>query len=82
LSRRLPAIAVLAVALVGLAGCDGDPAHDVAYYKAHTAERDKKIAQCSNDPGRLGVSPNCTNAKTALGDAMLDPANKKMGTIN
>lgn len=75
-------LAVLVVACIGLTACDGDPQHDVAYYKANKAERDKKIAQCDNDPGKLGASPNCTNAKTALGNAMLDASNKRMGSID
>lgn len=74
--------AVLVVACIGLTACDGDPQHDVAYYKAHTAERDKKIAQCQNNPGELSASPNCANAKAALSAAILDPSNKKMGTID
>ena len=75
------ALVALAVAGIGLSACDGDPARDVAYYKANKAERDKKVAQCQNDPGGLRASPNCVNAKAALGEAMLDPSNKKMGSI-
>jgi hypothetical protein len=74
-------LVALAVAGVGLAACDGDPARDVAYYKANKAERDKKMAQCQNDPGGLQASPNCVNAKAAMGEVMLDPNNKKMGSI-
>jgi len=74
-------LVALAVAGVGLAACDGDPARDVAYYKANKAERDKKMAQCQNDPGGLQASPNCVNAKAAMGEVMLDPNNQKMGSI-
>jgi len=54
--------------LIGLASCSSDelgPPRDVAYYMEHDEERKAIIEKCSNDPGRLGVHPNCSNARRA-----------------
>lgn len=39
--------------------------HDVGYYREHVAQRAEKVAECRNDPGRLGETPNCKNASLA-----------------
>ncbi len=60
-----PAAAVLAT----LAACS--PAaisHDKAYYAAHGDERASQLTTCQTDPGRLGLTPNCVNARAAEAD--------------
>lgn len=43
-----------------------DPPHrTVEYYRDHAAEREAKLAECANDPGALGKTPDCVNARTA-----------------
>lgn len=40
-----------------------DPTHrSVDYYRANKESRDAKVAECSNDPGGLGKTPDCVNA--------------------
>ncbi len=39
--------------------------HDVQYYLDHPDDRRTAIAECDNDPGSLGDSPNCVNAYEA-----------------
>jgi len=54
--------------LLVLASCSSDelgPPRDVAYYMEHDVERKAVIAKCDNDPGRLGLHPNCQNARRA-----------------
>jgi len=60
----------LLVAALGLASCDpAKPIHDKAYFTAHPQERAKAIAECQNDPGRLGADPSCVNAIHSDADA-------------
>ncbi|WP_308462301.1 EexN family lipoprotein [Sphingomonas citri] len=78
---RAPALAAsLVLASLALAGC-GEATHDVDYYKTNGEERTAKIKECNNNPGELGMSPNCRNAKKALNDLALDPNNKKVPVI-
>jgi hypothetical protein len=43
-----------------------DPAHQtVEYYRANREARETKVAECVNDPGALGKTPDCVNAKQA-----------------
>lgn len=43
-----------------------DPPHrTVEYYRDHAAEREAKLAECINDPGALGKTPDCVNARVA-----------------
>jgi hypothetical protein len=37
----------------------------VDYYRAHVEERDAKLAECTNDPGGMGATADCKNAKQA-----------------
>jgi hypothetical protein len=46
-----------------LAACGGK--HDVAYYKAHTDERDTKVAECRNQAGAFDNDKECINAALA-----------------
>lgn len=43
-----------------------DPTHQtVEYYRANREAREAKVAECANDPGALGKTPDCINAKQA-----------------
>ena len=39
--------------------------HTVDEYRADEAMRDAMLARCANDPGTLGETPDCLNAKQA-----------------
>jgi hypothetical protein len=39
--------------------------HTVAEYRANAALRREAFARCMNDPGSLGETPDCINAKEA-----------------
>jgi hypothetical protein len=39
--------------------------HTVADYRAHPDLRREELARCSNDPGTLGRTPDCINAREA-----------------
>lgn len=70
------------VSLVFVAGAaHAEPARDVAFYLANPKERAAKVAQCNNDPGRLARTANCINAARAASRAIMNPANRGMGTI-
>jgi hypothetical protein len=48
--------------------CTGQPAsaqHTVAEYRADAALRREQFARCVNDPGSLGETPDCINAREA-----------------
>ena len=63
-------LAVLALAGAGLAACAPKPAiHDKAWYAANANERQVELIACEQDPGRLGASPDCVNARSADADA-------------
>ena len=56
------------VVTVASAACtpSPDPPHrTVEYYRDHAAEREAKLAECTNDPGALGKTPDCVNARVA-----------------
>ena len=38
----------------------------VEWYLQNKAELKKKIAECADNPGELGNTPNCINAKAAI----------------
>lgn len=43
-----------------------EPTHKtVEYYRANKEAREARVAECANDPGALGVTPDCINAKQA-----------------
>ena len=41
------------------------PHQTVDYYRTHPAERMEMLAVCANDPGALGETPDCVNARVA-----------------
>ena len=64
-STHLFACAALAAA-AGLSACSQKEPKTVAFYTANTAERDRVIAECKNDPGRLKDDPDCINASSSV----------------
>ena len=58
----------LVVTLLGAAGCTPAPdraKHTVADYRADGELRRSELSMCWNDPGSLGKSPDCINARDA-----------------
>ena len=56
------------VVTIGSAACapSPDPAHQtVDYYVANREAREARVAECANDPGALGQTPDCINARKA-----------------
>lgn len=56
------------VVTIGVAACapSPNPTHQtVEYYRANRDAREAKLAECGNDPGALGQTPDCVNAKQA-----------------
>jgi len=56
------------VVTLGTAACAPSPdpsGLSVEYYREHAAERDVRLAKCADDPGGLGRSRDCTNAREA-----------------
>jgi hypothetical protein len=42
-----------------------EPTNTVSYYREHPEERKAMMARCSDDPGGMGQTANCINAKQA-----------------
>jgi hypothetical protein len=66
--KRTAALLMMGVAL-SLVGCTRQPEpprHTVAEYRADPALRREQFARCSNDPGALGSTPDCLNARQAM----------------
>lgn len=64
--KTLPA--VLLVAFFAITACtkQTEPqVHDVAYFKNNAEARKKTLEECGNNPGQLGMTPNCINAAQA-----------------
>ena len=58
----------IVVTLSAVTACAPVPnraAHSVGYYRAHPAALKAMLARCTNDPGRLGHTPGCINARAA-----------------
>jgi hypothetical protein len=56
------------VAALSLAACSRSPSPNtltVDYYRAHPTEREAELARCGNDPGGIGDSAACINAREA-----------------
>lgn len=70
--------ATIALSLAGATFAHAVPARDVAFYTANPGLRKATLARCLNDPGGLGKTADCVNAKTAESRAILNPENKKM----
>ncbi len=67
-------VIILPVLLLG--GCKkGGTTHDVAWFAAHPAEREKTMQSCQNDPEESAEDAECINAKQAEQNAILDPHN-------
>jgi len=64
-SKFLSVAAIMGMAGMVLVGCDADTAPTVDWYLAHKADREKKLAECNNDPGHLAKTPSCINADAA-----------------
>lgn len=67
LNRTLGVSAATVVAL-GLACCARQPEqaqHTVDEYRANADLRREQFARCTNDPGTLGKTPDCVNAREA-----------------
>ena len=59
---------VVVLATAGAVGCTPDVTvarHTVAEYRANAALRREIFAQCLNDPGTLGQTADCINAREA-----------------
>ena len=44
-----------------------DQANTVTYYREHATERDAQLKKCVDDPGSIGKTPDCVNAREAQG---------------
>jgi hypothetical protein len=67
LSLRALALCALGVTLTTTCCTRQTPAgqHTVAEYRANAALRREEFARCANDPGSLGETPDCINAREA-----------------
>lgn len=53
---------------IGAVACgpSPEPVHQtVEYYRTNREARKAKLAECTNDPGALGQTPDCINARQA-----------------
>ncbi len=56
------------VVTIGSAACAPSPppsTFTVEYYRAHREAREAKLAICNQDPGGIGKTPHCVNARQA-----------------
>ncbi len=58
-------LALIALACVGLAGCNSEKVHTVDELVKDDASRERIVAECLNNPGKLRDTPNCINAAAA-----------------
>jgi hypothetical protein len=59
---------LIALVLVGAAGCTREPDaahHTVEQYRADKSLRQEVFGKCANNPGTLGSTPDCINAREA-----------------
>ena len=59
---------VAVVIVLGAAGCSREPEtarHTVEQYRADKSLRQEVFGKCANDPGTLGSTPDCINAREA-----------------
>jgi hypothetical protein len=57
-----------ALVLLGAAGCSREPDsahHTVEQYRVDKSLRQEVFGKCTNDPGTLGSTPDCINAREA-----------------
>ena len=57
------------------------PVKTVDYYKAHRDVLIVGFKACKNDPGGLGVTPNCINARAADWDCMVNGGCAKSAAV-
>ena len=64
MKKTLFAILLLAI---GLSGCGEEKIKTVEYYiqDENAAELQAKLKECGDNPGELGLTPNCINAAKA-----------------
>jgi hypothetical protein len=58
----------IALILLSLVACSRQPEaarHTVEEYRADKSRRQDTFKRCANDPGTLGKSPDCINAREA-----------------
>jgi hypothetical protein len=58
----------IVVTVISAAGCAPVPdraGHTVEEYRQDPGLRQQELARCANDPGTLGNSPDCVNAREA-----------------
>lgn len=69
------------IALAALSACSGqtEQTYTVDELMADDALLAKVIAQCRNNPGELGGTPNCGNAQAADGKLRLERMRKSLG---
>jgi hypothetical protein len=61
-------ICLVFVIVLGSAACSREAAiarHSVEQYRADKALRQAVVGNCANDPGTLGSTPDCINAREA-----------------
>jgi len=66
--RIIPVISTCAALICVVTSCSRGPEdtpQTVDYYRTHAKDRQRLLAQCANDPGRLGNKPACINAQQA-----------------
>lgn len=71
-ARRVRIGLGIAVTVISAAGCAPAPNHaqyTVEEYLKDPRLRSAALAHCANDPGSLGHSPDCVNARKAEGIA-------------
>ena|ERR1700732_44156 len=62
------AVTLVAMTSAGIFGCTREPPvaqHTVAEYQSNPDLRREQFARCTNDPGTLGKTPDCVNAREA-----------------
>ncbi len=68
MSRGMLVLIVLATLVGAAVSCSPGPPvaeHTVSDYRADAALRREVFARCLNDPGGLGQTPDCVNAREA-----------------
>lgn len=68
--KKYVATIFLSSMALGLVGCNEEKksqetVYTVEWFKAHKAEREKKLMKCKSNPGELALTPNCVNASRA-----------------
>jgi hypothetical protein len=64
------AVTLVTITAVSIFGCTREPPvaqHTVGEYQSNPDLRREQFARCANDPGTLGKTPDCVNAREAQG---------------